>query len=162
MSGSKDGAFLNDAKAVAGVDAFGNVHVLNTDVTGTLEVTLTNEPTIDIGKVDQGLPNAGGVDSWPVVISAYVLAIGHWRNTFSSSITPIIILPVSVPRKQVVICNRSIANLYISFDSTLDLTHFDVVIPRNGYYESPPYLIFGDWYGVWDSVDGFATVSSLY
>jgi hypothetical protein len=65
MSGSKDGAFKNDAKAVAGVDAFGNVHVLNTDPTGTLEVTLTAEPTIDIGKVDQG---TSGTDPWTVKI----------------------------------------------------------------------------------------------
>lgn len=67
MSGTKDGAFKNNAVAAAGVDTFGNVHVLNTDLTGTLEVTLTNEPTIDIGIVDQGL---GGTSAWKVDGSA--------------------------------------------------------------------------------------------
>lgn len=38
--GSKDGAWRADAKQAAGVDVFGNEHVLNTDVTGTLEVDI--------------------------------------------------------------------------------------------------------------------------
>ena len=114
------------------------------------------------GTVDQGSPNSGGALAWPVIVVAYTLAVNHWRSTYSASTTPIIILPASVDRKQIVICNRSTATLYVSFNSTLDSTHFDVAIPRNGYYESPIYLIAGDWWGMWDSADGFATVSSLY
>jgi len=39
-AGSKDGAWRADGKQAAGVDAFGNEHVLNTDLTGTLEVDI--------------------------------------------------------------------------------------------------------------------------
>ena len=38
-TGSKDGAFLADAKLAGGVDSNGNEHPLNCDTTGTLQVT---------------------------------------------------------------------------------------------------------------------------
>ena len=124
---------------------------LGNDVTST---TIGPKQALDV--------NVANTVEIPVVIAAYVQATGHWRSTISASITPVILIPIAVPRKQVVICNRSHSNLYVSFSAILDSTHFDLIIPRNGYYESPPYLLISDWYGVWDTADGFATVSSIY
>jgi hypothetical protein len=39
-AGSKDGAWRAGGIQAAGVDAFGNEHILNTDLTGTLEVDI--------------------------------------------------------------------------------------------------------------------------
>lgn len=96
MSGEKDGAWIADSKIAAGVDDLNNTHPLNCTEDGTLKVdissisggpidvivdnivpvsqsgtwtvNLANEPTIDIGKVDQGDPNTLA-EAWPVEIT---------------------------------------------------------------------------------------------
>lgn len=105
--GSKDGAFDADAKVAAGVDIDLNQHPLNCTTDGTLEVDLTGssggpidvivdnvvpvsqsgtwtvnlatEPTIDIGKVDQGTPNTLA-NGWPVKITDGLDVLGTVAN----------------------------------------------------------------------------------
>jgi hypothetical protein len=90
----KDGAWKADAKIAAGVDDVDNTHPLNCTTDGTLEVAIDSsvpidvlvgnvvpvsqsgvwtvnlavEPTIDIGKVDQGV---AGVSPWPVTVTNF-------------------------------------------------------------------------------------------
>ncbi len=165
MSGSKSEAFLKDAKAAAGIDAFGNVHVLNTDSTGTLEVTgsvsatLTNEPTIDIGKVDQG---HAGLEAWPVSLQGAIPVTNAELLVIPASTTEVLLLPGNIDTKTFSIYNNSMSKLYIKFGSGVSTSFFNFKMPPQSFYEPNIYTFSGDIYGVWDGTDGTALVSQLF
>jgi len=120
----KDGAWKADAKLAAGVDDVDNTHPLNCTTDGTLEVQLTGtsvpievivdnvvpvsqsgtwtvnlatEPTIDIGKVDQGTP---GTQPWPVTVTNFPgegNAVNAFAQVNAAPITETTIVSYTVP-----------------------------------------------------------------
>lgn len=69
--GSKEGAWLADAKIAAGIDTLNNTHPLNCDIFGTLNVNATlTSGSLTIGTVNQGI---GGISPWLISGSISVL-----------------------------------------------------------------------------------------
>lgn len=155
----KDGAWKTDAKIAAGVDDLDNTHPLNCTTDGTLEVqvagtdvpidvivdnvvpvsqsgtwtvNLATEPTIDIGKVDQG---TAGTDPWLVTeeksFSANVTAI-----TVTTS--PTVLLGTNASRKGFAVQNQDSVT-FIKLDSTVTLGLYSYELPRKGILEIENY-----------------------
>jgi len=135
--GLKEGAWDADAKVIAGVDDLKNQHPLNCTEDGTLEVDITAqsapldvivdnivpvsqsgpwtvnlaaEPTIDIGKVDQGTP---GTQPWLFSEQSATLASVSAIMVTSTST----VLAVSNSNRKKLIIQTKDAPLYIILGS---------------------------------------------
>lgn len=179
----KDGAWKADAKIAGGVDDLDNTHPLNCTEDGTLEVALTGtsvpidvivdnvvpvsqsgtwtvnlatEPTIDIGKVDQGTPNSLA-NAWPVEITDGINVLGTVSNpvnvtgtlTESESATAVLtavsvttsstlLLAANPARKGFTIQSKD-GPLYIALSGTASTALFSSYVLRLNSYERNDY-----------------------
>ena len=85
------------------------------------------------------------------------------NNHILATITPTVIMPNNPYRKLLIIFNDSTAFLYVHMGNAdvVSSLNYMIKIPPQGYYESPPPVFLGDWYGVWSSANGFANVTEL-
>lgn len=106
------------------------------EVVGTVTVVLTNEPTIDIGKVDQGLP---GILPWPVTGS---LTIDKSLSAITTAVTvttsPTALLGMNLNRVGLAIQNTTNI-VFIKLDSTVTTGLYSYELPKKGILEIEGY-----------------------
>lgn len=144
--GSKSEAWLKDAKAAAGIDALGNLHVLNTDVFGNLEVA-------------QG---PAGTSIWNVSLQGAIPVTSAELLVIPASVSEVLLLAGHVDTKTFSIYNNSTNSLYIKFGNGVSTSFFNFRMPPKSFYEPNIYTFSGDIYGVWDGTNGTALVSQLF
>lgn len=106
---------------------------------GPWTVSLVAEPTIDIGKVGQGPPNAGGALAWPVV-GTFTFSPSTSATTVAESIgtSPVLVLGTNLNRKGFAIQNTNQV-VYVKLDSTVSTALYSYELPRKGILEIENY-----------------------
>ena len=162
---AKDGAWKDDAKIAAGVDDLDNTHPLNCTEDGTLEVSvsgqtvpldvivdnvvpvsqsgiwtvnLATEPTIDIGKVDQGI---GGTSPWLVTGSfTFVPTPSTTATVVAETIgtEPVLLLGTNLNRKGFAVQGTNQVT-YVKLDSTVSTALYSYELPKKGILEVENY-----------------------
>jgi hypothetical protein len=163
--GTRDGAWKGDAKIAAGVDDLNDTHPLNCTEDGTLlvdvkgtevpidvivnnivpvsqsgawTVNLGTEPTIDIGKVDQG--NAGPYP-WLVTGSFNFVPTPSTTATVVAETIgtePVLVLGTNLNRKGFAIQNTNQV-IYVKLDSTVSTALYSYELPKKGILEIENY-----------------------
>ena len=109
---------------------------INTPIEVFGTVSLSAEPTIDIGKVDQGLP---GTTPWPVS-GTFTFAPSTTATTVAEAIgtTPVLLLGTNLARKGFAV-QATDSVVYVKLDSTSSTALYSYELPKKGILEVENY-----------------------
>ena len=79
-------------------------------------------------------------------------------HSVNSSITSVTLRPANPLRRPLSIYNNSTSTLYVSYSSTAQPSNAKVAIPPKAYWEMPTPIYLGSITGIWDEVNGNASI----
>lgn len=151
------------------VDKFGN----RIDASNPLPTTASFSGDMNIGKVDQGVPNTS-VNAWPVKITDGIDTLdinsdGSIKTkqsstgssaSVASSTSSVMLLAANTARLGATVYNDSASVLYLKLGTTASSSSFTVKMGSMTYFETP-FGYTGRIDGAWATADGFARVGEL-